>query len=156
MAYVKSAATGKILETYTPDNWTHDGQWTTVPAKQAKAELRTKAFNTLHAILKPGDTVMCVLRSTSRSGMMRHISFFAGPDMADITTYIARLLDGKIDRDTGFQDGMKVAGCGMDMGFHIVYNLGHAMWPNGTPEPHGTRNGDLDVFGGYALKSRWL
>ena len=52
--------------------------------------------------------------------------------------------------------GLRVSGCGMDMGFHVVYNLGYALWPDGTPEPHGTRNGAPDSDGGYALKHRWL
>lgn len=51
--------------------------------------------------------------------------------------------------------GVRVGGCGMDMGFHIVYTLGHAMWPNGTRKPHGTRNGEPDTAGGYALKHKW-
>jgi hypothetical protein len=42
------------------------------------------------------------------------------------------------------------------MGFAAVYNLGYALWPNGTPEPHGTRNGVPDRDGGYALKQCWL
>ena len=52
--------------------------------------------------------------------------------------------------------GLVIGGCGMDMGFHVVYNLGRAMWPDGTPDPHGTRNGEPDRDGGYALKHRWL
>ena len=52
--------------------------------------------------------------------------------------------------------GLVVGGCGMDMGLHVIYTLGAALWPKGTPEPHGTRNGVLDSDGGYALKSEWL
>lgn len=44
----------------------------------------------------------------------------------------------------------------MDMGFHVVYALGSALWPDGTPAPHGTRNGEPDTAGGYALKHEWL
>jgi hypothetical protein len=49
-----------------------------------------------------------------------------------------------------------VTGCGMDAGFEVVYALGCAMWPKGTPEPHGKRNGEPDSEGGYALKQEWL
>jgi hypothetical protein len=49
-----------------------------------------------------------------------------------------------------------MSGAGMDMGFELVYRLGQAMWPNGTPEPHGTRNGQPDSDGGYALEHKWL
>jgi len=44
----------------------------------------------------------------------------------------------------------------IDMGFHVVYNLGRTLWPEGTPEPHGTRNGEPDRDGGYALNHQWL
>lgn len=57
------------------------------------------------------------------------------------------------DRD---RTGLKVSGCGMDMGFHLVYNLGATLWPKGTKKPHGTRNGEPDSCGGYALQHRWL
>jgi len=31
----------------------------------------------------------------------------------------------------GKSDGLIVGGCGMDMGFHVVYQLGAALWPDG-------------------------
>lgn len=52
--------------------------------------------------------------------------------------------------------GIKCDGCGMDMGFQLVYSLGRTLWPLGTHEPHGKRNGQPDREGGYALKHRWL
>ena len=104
--------------------------------------------------LKPGDTVQCVLRSVARSGMSREISFLVVRDNAvlSIDWHIARVLDMKQGRN----GGIKVHGCGMDMGFHVVYNLGLRLWPKGTDKPHGTRNGEPDSDGGYALKSSWL
>jgi hypothetical protein len=53
-------------------------------------------------------------------------------------------------------NGVKVAGCGMDMGFHLIYSLSYALFPKGTDAPHGTRNGVPDSDGGYALKHEWL
>jgi hypothetical protein len=52
--------------------------------------------------------------------------------------------------------GIKIGGCGMDMGFDLVYSLGATLWPNGTRKPHGTRNGEPDSAGGYALNHRWM
>lgn len=105
-------------------------------------------------ILKPGDTVWCVLRNVSRSGMSRQIDFYkmekGGPRC--ISWYTANLLDYR-QTDGG---ALKVSGCGMDMGFSVVYRLGATLWPKGTAKPHGTRNGEPDSDGGYALKSRWL
>lgn len=65
----------------------------------------------------------------------------------------ARAMDSTWDSDRG---GIRMGGCGMDMGFAAVYNLGAAMWPKGTPNPHGRRNGEPDSAGGYALKHSWL
>ena len=113
---------------------------------------RTEAHARLHEILKPGDTVYTVLRHVSRSGMMREISVI-GPNNEDITWHVMHVGGYRRSDKTG---GLRVSGCGMDMGFHVVYNLGRAMWPDGTPEPHGTRNGEPDRDGGYALKHLWL
>ena len=113
---------------------------------------RTEALARLHEILKPGDTVYTVLRHVSRSGMMREISVI-GPNNEDITWHVMHVGGYRRSDKTG---GLRVSGCGMDMGFHVVYNLGRAMWPDGTPDPHGTRNGEPDRDGGYALKHLWL
>lgn len=106
-------------------------------------------------ILQPGDTVYCVLRHRATSGMMRHISFFTVRDggIRYLDHYIAELCGYKYASDGR---GVKIRGCGMDMGWHVVYNLGAILWPDGTPEPHGTRNGELDRDGGYALRSSWI
>lgn len=51
------------------------------------------------------------------------------------------------------KDGaLMLGGCGYSKPSHIGYSLGRALWPDGTPEPHGTRNGEPDSDGGYALK----
>ncbi len=113
---------------------------------------RTESLARLHEILKPGDTVYTVLRHVSASGMTRHISVIAG-EYNDITWYVMHALQYRRSGKTG---GLVIGSCGMDMGFHVVYNLGRTMWPDGTPEPHGTRNGTPDRDGGYALKHRWL
>lgn len=90
----------------------------------------------LHKVLKPGDTVYTVLRHVSSSGMSRRIDCYA---------------IGIAKRHASKQ-GLVVPGCGMDMGYHLVYSLGCALWPKGTKKPHGTRNGEPDSTGGYALK----
>lgn len=122
--------------------------------KQQRVNEREEARQKLLAILKPGDTVYTVLRHCSRSGMMRHISLMVGEgsDIRDITWLAAKVLDDKRAPD----GGIKVGGCGMDMGFSLVYNLGYYLWPNGTEKPYGTRNGEPDSDGGYALNHRWI
>lgn len=103
--------------------------------------------------LKPGATVLTVLRNVSRSGMSRRIDLYT-IHKGEMTylSHAAAVVMG----DSRPTDGIKVGGCGMDMGFHIVYNLGATLWPKGTAKPHSTRNGEPDTDGGYALKQRWL
>jgi hypothetical protein len=108
----------------------------------------------LLAILKPGATVYTQLHHVSASGMTRRISLLAVADgeIRNIDRYAADLIGSRVS-DKG---GITTQGCGMDMGFDLVYSLGHYLWSEGTPEPHGTRNGTPDTAGGYALRHRWL
>ncbi len=105
-------------------------------------------------MIAPGTVVYTNCEHVSSSGMTRRISLFIVHDgrIRNIDTYAADLMGYKVS-DRG---GLSVSGCGTDMGFHLVYNLGHALWPNGTETPHGTRNGVADSAGGYALKHEWL
>lgn len=104
----------------------------------------------LRKLLKPNDTVICVLRSVARSGISRRIDFYT-INLDYLSHSIAVVLG-----DPEPENGLRVGGCGMDMGFHVVYSLGYKLWPKGTDVPHGTRNGEPDSVGGYALKHRWL
>lgn len=105
-------------------------------------------------LLAPGATVYTQLRHASASGMQRRISLHVvhGGQIRCVDTLAADLMGDKIHKD----GGIVVNGCGMDMGFHLVYSLGASLWPQGTPEPHGTRNGEPDSTGGYALHHEWL
>ncbi len=117
------------------------------------------------ALVKPGSDVYTQVTHVSSSGMSRSIRLFVLstrsngngrkriPCIVDITRRAAVALDYKIDEKNG---GLKMGGCGMDMGFAAVYNLGSVLWPKGTRRPHGIRNGQPDKSGGYALNQRWL
>lgn len=137
--------------------------------KYTKDEVK-RAHETLSEVLNPQDTIYCVLRHVSRSGMSRSISLFvAGKDerILDITYWVSRVLDNSIDHNHG---GIKIGGCGMDMGFALVYNLGRKMYPGGwdtiaacgTKEdgktPKYWRNKPMahETDGGFAYKSQWL
>jgi hypothetical protein len=95
-------------------------------------EQKTEALAKLREILQPGATVHCVLRHVSRSGMSRSISLFAFPpgenSPTDITYWAARALGESIDRK---HDGIRIGGCGMDMGFALVYRLSSVLFPSG-------------------------
>lgn len=105
-------------------------------------------------LIAPGTTVYTQLRHTSASGMQRRISLHVVHEgrIRCIDTLAADLMGDKTHKD----GGIVVNGCGMDMGFHLVYCLGAALWPEGTPEPHGQRDGAPDSDGGYALRHEWL
>ena len=98
-------------------------------SKRTDAE-RAEAIATLRKHLKVGDTAYTVLRHVSRSGMSRSISVVIdGPDGPwDVTYLAARVLGYRIDHR---HEGLKVGGCGMDMGFHVVYSLSSVLWPDG-------------------------
>ncbi len=120
-------------------------------------EEQEESIATLKKMLKPGDSVYSIVRTVARSGMSRTIDFYIiakddytkKPRLFYLSYHIARAL-GYSRSDDG---ALKVSGCGMDMCFHVVYSLGSKLWPKGTPKPHGTRNGEPDREGGYALKS---
>ena len=127
--------------------------------KYSKSE-RDESLARLREWLKPGDTVYTVLDHVSRSGMSRNIRvvLMKVDDKGEPYTLhpnhaVSRVLNlPRAKRG----DGIVIQGCGTDMGFELVYQLGHALWPDGTPQPHGTRNGEPDSNGGYALRQRWL
>lgn len=149
---------------------------------QEKRDERADALRQLRALLKPGAKVYTILRHASSSGMSRVIDL-AIP-VREYRDVYPRAADGSTDYDAkprrvfvglrirnigylaaramgytfenGRHYGIRVGGCGMDMGFHLVYNLGATLWPKGTPKPHGMRNGEPDRCGGYALNHEWL
>ena len=150
-AYIRLPS-GTVIETETPSMWT-EGQ--RITATEGRSILRNDAIASLKACLKPGNTVYTILRSVSRSGMRRSLSVYiitSDGQPWDVTGTVCRATGRNTDRN----NNLTVDGCGMDMGFHVVYGLGMTLWPDGTTEPHGTRDGEPDSSGGYALKHRWL
>jgi hypothetical protein len=91
--------------------------------------------------LKPGDTVYCILRHKSASGMQRIIQLVKWDKEADrflFLGYNAAAALGWTYSDS--HEGVKVDGAGMDMGFHLVYTLAAVLFDGN----------------GYALESKWL
>jgi hypothetical protein len=153
--YYELQPTGTIIKS-TGDYWEGDANAKRLTVKEGTRRLKEEARKSLLESLKPGDTVQCVLRHVSRSGMYRVIDFYKADD-GDML-YLSGLMKdlGIGEQPRGTRDGVGVGGCGMDMGFSCVYELGHMLWPEGTEKPHGTRNGEPDRDGGYALKHHWL
>lgn len=133
----------------------------------AKEKERQEAIEYLKGIIKPGDTIYTSLRHVSRSGMYRVISLYVMLDNHPmcIDWKVAQLLEGYDER----WNGCKAGGCGIDMGFHLVYNLSYALYGKGWPcvgarcpsadhcnnwqSPRG--EGVIHVDG-YALKQQWM
>ncbi|MBA7587602.1 hypothetical protein ES708_29633 [subsurface metagenome] len=97
-------------------------------------EERSEAAEFLREHLKPGDTVYTILRHCSRSGMMRRISpvIIVDGKPEDIDYQVAKL---GIWKRRYPHDGLVVGGCGMDMGFHVVYELSRVLFPDGFGVP---------------------
>ena len=124
---------------------------TTLATKTETAE----ALEQLRNLLQPGDVIYTRLNHVSASGMTRWLDLFVIRDDEPLRlTWSAAAATGY--RYCERRESLKIEGCGMDMGFSAVYSLGRALWPDGTDSPHGTRNGEPDRDGGYALKQRWL
>jgi hypothetical protein len=112
--------------------------------EKEKHEKRVEAINLLNDI-KKGATIHGIVRGVSSSGMSRTISFHMAdidfndePYIRGLTYSIAGLLGYKVISVNG-HDAIRVNGCGMDMVFKVVYDLGVVLF------------GD-----GYALKSSQL
>lgn len=137
--------------------------------KSAQAD-RAFAIEALRELLPPGTTVQCVLRQVARSGMSRNIDFYVivDGDLRYLSAYFSRIYPGTLT-DNGF----RVSGCGMDMGFVVVYHVARVLYPEGFPccgrgqypdtcpsNEHG--NGDQNYAphahsdGGYALRCNWI
>jgi len=114
---------------------------------------------------KPGTRIYTILRHVSSSGMSRSIDCLVidtdgKPYM--ITHHVARVLGYPIDRKNG---GVKVSGCGMDMGYAIVNDLSyklHGMQDKGVKAIKARKLGmsfsatRTQYRAGYSLEHSWL
>lgn len=150
MYYVQTPR-GNVFQTANPDHWP---EAIVLPARRGAALYRAQYCDSLCALVRPGDRVYTVLRSVSRSGMRRTLSVLIVTEgrISDITYSVAIVAGYRRDK----RGHIIVGGCGFDAGYDVVYSLGRALWPDGTPEPHGVRNGQPDSDGGYALNHSWL
>lgn len=116
-------------------------------AKARKAREQREAADKLRDMLGDTPRVYTVLRHVSASGMSRDISLFvADADGLHDITYTAAAVLGERVRDVNGHRAIRVGGCGMDMGFHLVYSLSWRLY--GNADVAGDR-------GGYAIEHRW-
>jgi hypothetical protein len=87
-----------------------------------------------------GSTAYTKLIDCSKSGMTRIIGVIAiKKNEPNYYSYkVGELLEYKHAEKFG-EYGLKVGGCGMDMGFHLIYQLSSKLYKDG-----------------YAIKQRWI
>lgn len=151
MTTYMQAPSGEVFTTENPDFHKECIKLTKVAGKAARKEY---ARSELRKVIAPSQTVWTNLLHASASGMSRRISLsiVEGERIRNIDVLAADAIDYTLSP----KGGIVIGGCGMDMGFALVYALGCALWRKGTPEPHGKRNGEPDNNGGYALKQEWM
>lgn len=133
----------------------------------AKEREKQEFIKKLQEVLKPGDKVYTILNHVSRSGMMRVISVYAIKNNQPqwLSYWVAKAVGNTFDDK---RDGVKVSGCGMDMGFALVYELSQTLFPGGfecigeSCPSNDHVNGDRNYKPhhhrscGYALKQVWM
>lgn len=141
-------------------------------SKQTDSE-RAAAIEALRQEIKPGETLRTILRHVSRSGMTRRISVVQIREDGETRQWdalVAKAIGEKVP-PLG-QEGIKISGAGMDMGFELVYRLsmalygpGHGYMCLGEACPSNShvnnprapyRKGHAEHIDGYAISQRWL
>ena len=105
-----------------------------------KAEIeKQEAIARLHEWIKPGDTVYTILDRVSASGMSRQVrvvllSCDGKNEIAPLhpNYAVGRALGLRHGKRNGRElDSLTMQGCGTDVGFELVYNLGRVLYPAG-------------------------
>jgi len=116
-------------------------------SKKTAAE-RGEAIERLRTLFAGDDkpVIHTITRHVSASGMSRDISliYVKGGSLHNITYSAALALEWPLSEKSGNR-AVRVSGCGMDMGFHLVYTLSRVLYRD-------TVEGDA----GYALSQAWL
>lgn len=104
---------------------------------------RLEAIKSLKRFVRKGATVYTSCDHVSQSGMTRHIAIFCvyKREIIRLTWYVSKLCGYTMAKD----GCLIVHGCGMDMGYDVVYSLSYALFK-------GSKVKDP----GYILKHQWL
>lgn len=99
-------------------------------SRYSKTEIQ-EATEYLRKLMPPGSTLYTINVHTSRSGMMRHLRCYTIKDNEPIwiSRHIAKVCDFGL-ADGWHGDAVKMAGCGMDMGFQIAHVLSYVLHGN--------------------------
>lgn len=137
---------------------------------KTKEEIETYKKELKEICEKAGRVLYCNVAHVSKSGMSRIINVYALIPLTEeeqkraahngitpkvekywLSYKVAAVLDYSFSEKP---EGIKVGGCGMDMCFSVVYNLGRVLYPNGDEKTIVGRNGDKkpETDGGYLLE----
>lgn len=128
-----------------------------------KQEAKAKAHEWLLANVPQGSTVYTVLTNVSRSGMSRSIKCLvtvgtfkddsARDAILDIGWHVSHFLGLPLDKANDWS--VKIGGCGMDMGFHLVSSLAETLGYNANEKKFvsGIPDGKTNAYG---LNHKWL
>jgi len=102
-----------------------------------KEKEKLEAIELLKKNINIGDTLFTKIEKVSTSGMSRQIKVLdiKNGEPSYWSYYVSKVL-GYTLKDNG---AIFVKGCGMDMGFHVVYQLSKVLFNDG-----------------YAIKHRWI
>jgi hypothetical protein len=91
---------------------------------------KQESIEDLKLYLKKGMTLQAIIRQVSSSGMSRNISFkvIDNNKVYDLSYQIAKALEYPFNEK---YHAVKVKGCGMDMAFHVTYNISYMLFNNG-------------------------
>lgn len=87
--------------------------------------------NEMKSYLQKGTTLHAIIRQVSNSGMSRNISFKLinnNNEVYDLSYQIAKVLEYPFNDK---YHAVKVKGCGMDMAFHVTYNISNMLFNDG-------------------------
>jgi len=117
----------------------------TLSKKQEREQEQESAKDFLRKVFASQErpTAWTILKNVSASGMSRDMKVCTQYEerVVDITWYVSKASSvGQLKERNG-QRVVRVGGCGMDMGFHLIYSLSIALY--------GRENA-------YNLKQEWL
>ena len=128
---------GTVYKTDDPDGAPFN-HWGDPPVRIKKDEYILDRIEEIKQYVKEGDTLYTDVQSVSRSGMSRHIRVYAirENEPINLSPFVADILGRRyLDKD----NSVMVGGCGMDMGFEVVYSLSYALFEDG-----------------YTLNQKWM
>lgn len=115
-------------------------------ARALKAIEKEESIALLRKLMKddPKPVIYTINRHTSSSGMSRDISlvYIKNGELYHINYSASKALGDRLVSRNG-HDAIRVSGCGMDMGFHLVYSLSSVLFAG-------------QDRAGYVLNHRWM